>query len=120
LNALPVKFRTCVTGIIPLSAPGEESESDDMKQDQSFVIGKIALQPNPSDGVFTLSFFTEFGGHYHAIIKSSVGETAYTTQGLANAGWNDLNIDLSSFGAGIYSIGVKGEGINAFTKALVQ
>jgi hypothetical protein len=114
-----VKFSTCVSGVA-INAPESQDESSDLKKDGSLVTGNILIEPNPSDGVFTLSFFTEFGGHYYSVIKSSIGVTAFTTQGLAKPGWNDLNIDLSSFGSGIYSIAVKGEGIHAFAKALVQ
>lgn len=90
--------------------------------DPSTGIDKIELMPNPANGNSTLYFTTGNANVFSVSITNMLGETVQQT---ARSTWyakgaHTIEIDLSGFAPGIYSVNLVGESGRMSVKLIVQ
>lgn len=119
-----VKFNTCVLGVVPVGPPvnssGHHQEEERFTPDSGFAPGILTIHPNPSDGAFAITFFSESAGPYDLMIQDQAGNSISIMKKFSVAGRNRVELDLSEYGPGIYSIKAAGSVINASVRAIVQ
>ncbi len=82
---------------------------------------EASLYPNPTKGKVTLEFTSESSSGYYILITDMVGRKMMEKEITATKGLNKENMDLSSFGAGIYLVHLKDQGGNvSVTKVAVE
>ncbi|MFH0865453.1 MAG: T9SS type A sorting domain-containing protein [Bacteroidota bacterium] len=68
------------------------------------VTGDILIYPNPTSGIFTLSYISNSSGENIIIMYNLVGQVVLTKAVLQSAGTNTVTFDISSFSQGIYML----------------
>lgn len=120
-----VKYNTCVLGVVPVGPPQKSQDLNEegeerFTRDSSLRAGMLTVHPNPSDGTFTVAFFSESAGPYDLMILDQAGNRIRLMKKFSVAGWNRVELDLTEYGQGIYSIKAAGSVINASVRAIVQ
>jgi uncharacterized repeat protein (TIGR03803 family) len=73
-------------------------------QNLSSTVSKLNIYPNPSNGVFSLSYSLNTGGTVHITILNELGQIVYNNTEQRNAGSITEQLNLESLAAGIYSL----------------
>ena len=80
----------------------------------------LSVFPNPSNGAFTVSFNATNSDNYTVKISNTLGRIVYT-EALNNfSGAYSKQMDIASFGKGMYMLSISDSKNNAVRKAIVQ
>ncbi|HUM46140.1 MAG TPA: hypothetical protein PLD84_04375 [Chitinophagales bacterium] len=71
----------------------------------------IQLTPNPSNGQFSVRFFSAQGGKVAVGVSSTNGTGMIMLEWMAVAGNNVVPVDITLYGPGIYKVTVSGAGV---------
>jgi hypothetical protein len=96
------------------------SEAEKFSNDYGLVAGTLRVYPNPSNGLFSVGFYSESSGPYYLAIQDQYGNRIKAIKNFSVAGLNQIEIDLTDFGQGIYTIVATGSVINSSAKAIIQ
>ncbi|MFH0865455.1 MAG: T9SS type A sorting domain-containing protein [Bacteroidota bacterium] len=68
------------------------------------VTGDILIYPNPTNGIFTLNYFSNSSGENVIKMYNLVGQVVLTKAVLQSEGTNTVTFDIGSFSQGIYML----------------
>jgi hypothetical protein len=81
--------------------------------------GSFTIYPNPNNGVFDLSFNIEKTDNYNIQVMNALGEIAYQENLGSFSGKYLRNIDISSFGKGVYMVAITNSKNETIKKVMV-
>ncbi|XZF15681.1 T9SS type A sorting domain-containing protein [Chitinophagaceae bacterium MMS25-I14] len=81
---------------------------------------ELMVYPNPSDGIFNISFKTNTSEAYQLTVTDISGRISYEQSRNAVAGTNQSNVDLRNLSKGIYFIRVHAASFEYYQKLIVK
>ena len=79
----------------------------------------ISIYPNPSDGMFTVSFSVDITKTYILELKNTLGQIVYSQTVKSLTGNFSQAIDISIYGKGIYLFGLTVDNKQTVKKVIV-
>lgn len=70
---------------------------------------EVLIYPNPTNGMFTLSYFSNGSQENEISLYNLVGQVVLTKAVSQSAGFNTVTFDISSFSQGIYMLELRTE-----------
>jgi hypothetical protein len=67
-------------------------------------IGGFGLFPNPNNGVFTVTFFTERSGVADLAVYDVTGREVIRAEVVTNTGRNEMPVNLTGYARGVYTV----------------
>jgi len=83
-------------------------------------ISNFSVYPNPNKGQFTLSFNAAEGGEAHISLTDLTGRVVYNRTYNAQAGNNEVAIELESFTSGVYMLQFTQGGVRQSVKVIIN
>jgi hypothetical protein len=80
----------------------------------------FSVYPNPNNGQFSVNLVTAEEGIANVIVRDIMGKVVKTTDVSTVAGPNNFQVDLTSFGAGIYLLQVNQNGTTNTVRIVVK
>ena len=72
--------------------------------ENNLVQKKLSLHPNPASKVATLNFSSSKGSAYSLRVINSIGQSVYSTDGMAAEGTNTIKLNLEKLSSGLYIV----------------
>jgi hypothetical protein len=72
--------------------------------ENTVISGTTLVYPNPTNGLFTISYYSNTSASNSINIYNLVGQVVLTKRVTQSAGANTVNFDISSFSQGIYML----------------
>jgi PKD repeat protein len=80
----------------------------------------LSIFPNPNEGEFDISFYTQNKKNYQLKLYNSIGQVVYEKSLIGVYGKYSQNIDLKSYSKGIYLLSLSDDKAHAIKKVLVD